>query len=241
SQFSELLAADLTHAVVASQDCDIVAPVSTEACVDLLPATITPDAAPDLRYGKNPRRLCMEMGNGQFIVVDIRARQTIQKAVVATITPNPHGCILSDRKVLANWLGKRYSRPAFPDEFNARLEAHKKRMEKISKREDGKLVTAIFVMLSTESELPVGKDYETVVWLACQAKVAKDPKLRVSLEKYAQEFADAVNACDGIKVVEHELKSEFDISLEDLRKMKRFDFDYRSEAPKPGGEQASRD
>ena len=140
SQLAGLLGADATHVVVASQDCDVVANVSTESCVDVLPASLADDAAGDLRYGKNPRRLCLELSNGQFANVDIRRRRTVEKAAVVDTAPLVQACVPSDRKILARWLGKRYARPAFPDEFNARLDAEKKKFVKLSKRDEGKLI-----------------------------------------------------------------------------------------------------
>jgi len=235
SQLAELLG-DEAYAVVVSQDCDVVALVSTEACVDLIPATVPETAAGDLRYGKNPRRLCVELTNGKFANLDIRRRRTVQKADVVGIAPTAQPCVPKDRKLLAKWLGKRYSRPAFPDEFNVRLDGQKKKLSKLSKREEGKHITAIFLSLNTEEELADGEDYKVLVWLACRTEAAGDPQRRAPLEKYAKELADAVDACDGIEVAEYELRAEFDVSLEDLRDMKRYDFDYRSEAPKPGGE-----
>lgn len=235
SQAAQQLGAEALHAVVASQDCDIVAPMSTEPCVDLLPASIVKEAAGDLRYGKNPRRLCLELINREFAIVDIRGRRTVAKAALAE-TAATESCLPADRKLLAKWLGKRYSRAAFPDELNVRLEAQKRKLTKLSKHQAGKFITAILLMLDTEEELAGDQDYKVVVWLAARTEVADDPKQRPALEKYSQEFARTVGACHGIDVVECELRSELDISLEDLRVMKRFDFDYRSDAPDPGGE-----
>lgn len=234
SRLAQLLEEGVTHAVVVSQDCDIVANAVIEPCVDLLPASVTTYFEGDLLYGKNPRRLCLELESGQFAIVDIRHRQTVEKVSVADIVPLPTPVVATHRRILAKWLGKRYTRPAFPDAFNGRLETQKKKLAQLSKREDGKLVTGIYMMLNIENELSSSESYEVTIWFACRTEVADDLKERV--EAYATDFVAAMRACQGIEIIEHEVRAEFDISLEDLRSMKRFDFDFRSDAPKPGGE-----
>ena len=52
---------------------------------------------------------------------------------------------------------------------------------------------------------------------------------------YEQRLKDILQSCAGIRLQGIEVRSEADISLDDLRLMKRLDLDYRSHAPKPGG------
>lgn len=230
------------HAIVASQDCDIVALTTHEPAVDLLPAVVRPSAQADLLYGKNPRRLCLALADGMFATVDVRQRVTIAKSKVARIDPVSHASVTQkDRKILAKWLGKRYGRPAFPDAFNERLATQRKKLDKLSKRDEGALITTILVMLNTEEELCSKDDYELVMWFAYRSNDAQAPEQRAKLEKYASDFAAAFGACEGLQVAEHELRPHAEITMEDLELMKRFDWDFRSEAPKPGGHVADAD
>ena len=238
SRLADLLPPGTGHAVVASQDCDIVAPSSTESAVDLLPAVMGTNPESDLLYGKNPRRLCLALVNGRFATTDIRSRVTVDKRLLDDIPPLSEGPGPRERKLLAKWLAKRYVRPAFPDAFNGRLRMVRAKLEALSKKAEGKHVTAILMMLDTEEELADDVAYHVVVWLACRSNSVGEPKIRVGLERYAQAFAEVMASCGGINVAEYEVKPHVDITLEDLDAMKRFDFDYRSEAPKPGGENA---
>ena len=225
--------------MVASQDCDVVAPTSTEPHVDLLPAVVRTDPENDLLHGKNPRRLCLALGNVGFAIVDIRQRITVEKRLVAGITPLSQGLKPRDRRLLGKWLGKRYQRSAFPDEFNRRLRKTRSRLESLSKQPEGRDITAILMMLDTDEELSSDRSYKVVVWFACRSRSFENPKIRVAVEKYAQEFADTMDSCGGIEIQEHEVKQHLDITLEDLEVMKRFDYDYRSESPRPGGDSVS--
>jgi hypothetical protein len=239
SRVAEAMHSEATHAIVGSQDCDVVASTYTEPAVDLLPAYLRPQPENDLLYGKNPRRLCLPLGSGLFVTMDIRERVTVDKRFLVELAPLSEGPGPRERKLLAKWLAKRYVRPAFPDQFNERLRAARAKLDALAKKPDGRHVTAVLMMLDTEQELAADVDYRIVIWFACHSSSAEDPRTRGALEKYAQAFADAVGSCDGIEVEEHEVRSHLDITLEDLEEMKRFDFDYRSEAPKPGGDVVS--
>jgi hypothetical protein len=239
TELAALLPPDSGHAIVASQDCDIIAPVSLEATVDLLPAALGAAPSGELLYGKHPRRLCVALENGQFATVDIRQRATVDKGVVATTSPiGGAPAKLPDRKVLAKWLGKRYSRHAFPDAFNERLRAQKSKLDALSKRPQSRSITAILLQLDTEDELEPHETYRVVLWFACRPSNAQDLESRRQIEEYAAAFAKALGVCAGVQVDDFEVRSHLDINLDDLELMKRFDFDYRSEAPSPGGEQS---
>lgn len=242
SPVSKFVPEGTAYALVASQDCDVVAHPNTESHVDLLPARVVDESNGALQHGKHPRRLCLQLADGRFATVDVRQRVTISKEAVTDLAPlHPSAPQPDQRRLLARWLGKRYTRHAFPDAFNERLRAQHSKLERLSKKQQSALVTAIFLILNSEEELVDGVDYEVVMWFACRRGVAEDSTKRPSLEAYAKSFADAVHSCDGIKVVEHEVRSHFDITLEDFENLKRFDYDFRSEAPKPGGDVARTD
>lgn len=58
----------------------------------------------------------------------------------------------------------------------------------------------------------------------------------------ASEFSNRLKAiiddCDGVKLVGNGIvvRSEEDVTLDDMRYLRRLDRDYRSQAPKPGGD-----
>ncbi|MDQ2644658.1 MAG: hypothetical protein M3020_12630, partial [Myxococcota bacterium] len=197
----EILVEAFEHAIVASQDCDIVANVKTEAAVDLLPAVVSSESSADQLYGKNPRKLCLALGNGQFATVDVRRRVTVEKSLVSAIEPVTSASLsVSERKVLAKWLGKRYTRPAFPDAFNERLRPNTSKLDRLLKRAEGRQVTAILLQLNTEVELEQAQTYSAIVWFACRPAVAEDSEIRLQLEEYAAAFAQVLEACEGVHV-----------------------------------------
>lgn len=229
----------VTHGIVASQDCDIVASSATEPAVDIIPAVLHADPENDLLYGKNPRRLCVRITNGEYATVDIRNRQSVTKTTAVELGPVIGlSMAVRERKSFAKWLGKRYTRDAFPDAYNERLRTVKSKLEALSKKPESGQVTAILMMLDTDAELPPGVAYKVAIWFTCRTSTVENEATRAVMERFARTFVDALRLCSGIEVARYEVKGHFDVTLEDLELMKRFDYDYRSEAPNPGGEGA---
>lgn len=224
-------------AVIISQDCDVVADLTIEPAVELIVAELTAQPDTALLYGKNPRRICLPLSSGTgYLVLDVRHRYLVRKQSLAGHAPRMDLSLsTNDARALARWLGKRYTRDAFPDAFNARLRPAQKELERISKSPAGRHITTVFVMLDANNEeLADGAGYHVVLWFGCQRDVL-DSDARVEANQFASAFSRAVESCPGIVVDDWEVRSHDDITLADLELMKRFDLDFRSEAPKPGG------
>ena len=236
---SDRLPADAEVAVAVSQDCDAVAETTIEESVEIIPGTETETPDAGLLHGRHPRRIALPFEGSDFhLVLDIRRRVCISKSALAEVAPDGSR-ILSPRNVrqLARWLAKRYLRDAFPDAFNSRLHVARGRFDKLSKAEHGKRVSAIFVsMEEPNAELPSDRPYRVALYFACRPVALDDPKVAAAIERFATEFVDAMKSCKGIVVDEYEVVGHDRITLENLEDFKRFDFDYRSAAAKPGGE-----
>jgi hypothetical protein len=230
--------ASCCHAVVVSQDCDVVADATIEPTVELIAAALVAQPDNGFLHGKNPRQLCLSLSAGQgHILLDVRRRFQIPKEAIAGASPR-FDLILPRKEIrlLARWLGKRYTRDAFPDSFNERLRPAQKQLEKISKSAAGAHITTIFIMLHPEDdELYDTGEYRAVLWFACRPEVFESLDANVEANLFANDFCAALKSCDGIVVDEWEVRSHEDITLADLELMQRFDLDFRSEAPKPGG------
>jgi hypothetical protein len=60
--------------------------------------------------------------------------------------------------------------------------------------------------------------------------------VELELVSTTKQIADALDACEGIEVVDHALVSEAAFTLADLQYFQRWDWDYRSHSGEPGGE-----
>ncbi len=228
------------YGIVLSQDCDVVAACETEDVVEVIAATFVEQVDPSALYGKHPRRLAVALdGSSQHFELNIRHRTYVAKPALAEFEPlTSFRVTRRDVRIMARWIAKRYTRDAFPDAFNLRLLAAKRPLEKLSKSESGRSVTQVFIaMAEPEDELPPDQPYRIALWFAFRDDPSLGAKRRADAERFASSFLEALRSCAGIDVSEETVvRSHAEISLEELESMKRFDLDFRSFAPKPGGD-----
>ena len=53
-------------------------------------------------------------------------------------------------RLLSRWIAERYTRPAFPDAFNARLDTVAGRLERLYKSQEGEIVTGVFLEVADD-------------------------------------------------------------------------------------------
>lgn len=127
-------------------------------------------------------------------------------------------------KVLKKWLGNRYTRAAFPDEFNNRLA--KSRVSKFIEKSFSSKVSHIFFDVE-DSELSPEENYElnVLIVLDFDSMYKENSKLNEQTvkEEYEKYFADAFET-DGVDVFLR-VVTEDEISLKDLQNYKRWDKD----------------
>src|SRR5690349_20762661 len=111
-----------THAVLISQDCDIATLPDKEPEAECVLARPVATANPSFVSGKNPRVLHIQLADGSFLEIDLRHRRSVAKERLLEAQPSSLTLKTAGVRLLSKWLGKRYSRPAFPDAFNRRLD-----------------------------------------------------------------------------------------------------------------------
>ena len=125
-----LLFPDAVHdgfdvALVISHDCDLAQLPEAEPAVELILGTEVERLDGNYSYAKSARRLHLSFtGTDVGRVVDATARQrvTIPKAQLAEHDPDGSTRLTAEEhSILQRWLAARYSRSAFPDEFDGRL------------------------------------------------------------------------------------------------------------------------
>jgi hypothetical protein len=144
-------------AVVVSQDCDVVAPLEVEADIELIAAKDVAVPDPGTLHGKHPRKLTLPLVNSpRYLELSVRHRTFVPKARLLECKPDSDSRLSNnDVRTLARWLGKRYTRDAFPDTFNTRLSSARGKLERLSKSEAGKAVATILVSIEHGNvELP---------------------------------------------------------------------------------------
>lgn len=217
--------------IVASQSCDILCEDFTaEPYVDLVIARpISGSANGNYTFAKNARRLHLDVTvKGDVGVYEALAsdRRTIRRQLLATHGPDI-GRRLSPEAVehVIQWLVSRYRRKAFPDEFNARTHEVfdrkvKPRLQRLAQ------VTALYVALNSWEELQSGMDYKLSLLATMLRSQYADPALRAAVEKGMGEIANFFRVCPGIDVDDFAVRSEADVTLDEVRHLARWHLDY---------------
>ncbi len=220
--------------VVLSHDCDL--PNPEEESVEFGRALKIGACDGNLTYGKNPRKLHLEnAGTPSYAVaLEMRGRLEVRWDDLESFTLVAP---LDARNVeiLQRWLSNRYSRSAFPDAFNLRRSPAKAAVRKaLAKGVGGKSLSGVYVAV-TEEELDEGQDYGMVIVGAMPVEFFADADLRAAAEAAIADIASHLNRLDGLAVDEFMVLSEGEITLDDLLRLRRLDFDDLSMRPVPIG------
>ncbi len=219
--------------IVTSHDCDVVnEKLEKEPSVELLRAEIVERKAPEkhVAWGRNPRNLQIEVADGGNTVVlscRVHDRWSIPRELLATEAPTA-GLPDKTRRLVAEWLAKRYLRAAFPTVFDARWRAKLREWTGLLEKHS-RWVQGVYLRLNTLAELPGERPYRCHLIVAVPAALRKDaswPNKRDELENEISAFwrpFDPGIKCDGVEVLGTD-----EVTLADIEPYQRFDADWVS-------------
>ncbi|MFN8519582.1 MAG: hypothetical protein U0667_09420 [Chloroflexota bacterium] len=212
------------HLVVISHDCDICHPdIAKEPDAELIVVRRLP-ARPsgDWTFMRSPRVLEFEAqvgGQSQSFRVAASERLVVPRTRLVGVDPAAH-LETQPPDLLVAWLTNRYIRRAFPDAFNDRLRAKRKDIERPLKG-SGEHLHSIYLLID-DDELSPDVSYRLVVRGTMLESDFAVPERRIRAQQAFDGLVAALGACPGIEVVDDALVSETEISLHDIRIMKRW-------------------
>jgi hypothetical protein len=216
-------------AILVSHDCDIIHhDAANEPVVEWLHVRPINKTDGRLLHGKNPRRLHFEYNGKSYET----------RAYMRLITPRPALLEFSVGSVpalpkkltsqIANWIGKRYSRAAFPDEFNKRVGTKRAAIANAVDK-DHEFLRAILIRVEPQTaELPANQAYEVLLTGIMAQADYDNPVKREPCQAVISELESLLSDCDGIDVEDCRLCPDTKISLADLDYLVEWDFDYLS-------------
>lgn len=217
--------------ILVSQDCDIAhQSYEVEPFIEFLVATrmSATDEDKGLQWGKHPRRFqfsIQHQGDQALFEININDRYRTRREILLDGLPEGH-LDSKTTEALCRWVAKRYTRPAFPDEFNRRCKAAREKLAALFKKR-GHLILSIQVRLEPEEvELPAGENYRIMLYAVCDRDTWDDPMSRAEATKLVEQIGTKLAECDGILVDESVLVPAHRFTLEDLRETDRWDYDY---------------
>lgn len=220
--------------VVATHDCDLLNPrFDVEPEVELILARPIPAGRKDgrLRNGRNPRKLHFSIkirGAEHWFETAILTRRSFDRRALLSSDPDRERQLGHDNvRTLRLWLGRRYYRVAFPDAFNERTRAANDRIRKqLEAAED--VIDAVYLFMDNDGELPPGDPYRIEVRASMRVQVYGDPPSRLRAQRAVDAVAVALRDCPDIQVDDAGVYSEEEITIDDLRLLKRWDWDWIS-------------
>jgi len=223
-------------AVVVSQDCDVTnSSLVSEPTVEVIIGRPVRSEDGGLKHGRNPRRIQFPTSAFDY-EASVHDRFVLDRAPLRNRRPDETTLDTATVRSLASWLARRYDRVAFPTAFNARLKSRERMVFRELKRCG--VLSAVYLLLSPE-ELQQQSDYVIGV---CGAVTREhdNPTDREAAIKALDKLCVELQKCVGIVVEDHEVRSESEISLDDLRLFRRWDVDYLSERADPPDASAPR-
>lgn len=128
-------------------------------------------------------------------------------------------------KMILSWLSRRYTRVAFPEAFVQRMNVRKSPIGKKFARLNP-LVTNVFIRLAPFEET---KDsYSVELLLVMNAEDFDDPSKYKQCEAIKNELEKQLDRCDGIEVEEILIGSTANVTIEDLKGYREWDYSYLS-------------
>lgn len=218
-----------TLPIVISQSCDVIHDsFDEEPKVDLLLARPIEVVEGNFTDGKNPRTFDFVRKVGlsdEAYRCFIREKMQSDRRILLGKLPIDR---IDDDIILAlkRWVGKRYTRAALPTKFNDRARPCIDTIKAILKRNSE--ITGIYLSLSSDEELPDGSPYGLILTTTVLPKTKADENAFDRVIRATSKISEALNACNGLEIMEATPKSEEYVTLYDLRDMDLWDYDYLS-------------
>ena len=214
--------------MVVSHDCDVTnGNLEAEPNVEIICLEHVEDQDGHLFWAKNPRRYQFvdgATGDSQVYQLGVHEKVSIDRVYLIDSSPDGDRTI-DDENVrrVCSWLARRYIRSAFPDEFNERTRRATIKLKKPLKK-SGDALTGVYLLV-VDDELLSEEDYRITLSATMRDDEFDNPRVRQKAQELVNKLESELNSCDGIDVLESELLPERDVSLSDLRLLKRWDFD----------------
>lgn len=217
---------DNDHAMVVSQSCDLVHhDLGNEPSAAILVLKSVSSGKSEVMHGRNPRLLHFQATDGRWFEawawnqIAIPRDHLAEKAaaVAVELAPKVLRCVI-------DWLAKRFTRIAFPDNFNDALKPQSKAIGKLLKK-NHELFTEILLHISPFDELRTNQHYELACYLLMAAEVHDEPKQLAEACAVAAKLEKLFKDCK-LGVMECSPVSEATLTVAELNELVHWDYDH---------------
>lgn len=226
--------ADGDRLIVTSHDCDVVNErLEKEPVVEVLRATVVTRDKRDKQqeWGRNPRTIQFAIADAAGGELEVAAKAHERWVIPREQLMREPPCMVLDaktRRLIAEWLAKRYIRAAFPTAFDARRRLKMREWTRLLE-DDSRWVQGVYLALNTLDELDERTPYKVDLIVAVPAAAIKDPawakkklELESRVETFWNQFGPAIE-CVGVEVIPTSA-----LTLAAIERYQRFDADWVS-------------
>ncbi|MEH6652248.1 MAG: hypothetical protein V7707_19670 [Motiliproteus sp.] len=134
-------------------------------------------------------------------------------------------------RALTTWLARRYTRPAFPDRFNARIDPTINKIKKKLRHADfseavGFIASVGFTVPEYGVELPSDEDYQLGITLIIDHRhLSAHQETFDAIKDFIEDLFDK---CPGIAFFGVEVVDDNELTVAESRSLKLYDFDTLS-------------
>jgi len=224
--------------IIVSQICDLLhVSLEAEPFAEVL-VTIPLEGGPNGNFVncRSPRKLHIPITTGVDTTY-LEARRvdvySVPREILLELSPD-HNMKLETKvvTVLSRWLALRYSRAALPDNFEARLRDRSDEIRKTLKNVPND-IHAIYIALNSHTELPGDQAYRIAIYATMEVdnfqNTERKGRAAIALEK----LVSVLSKCAGVEVYDYELTSEADLTLDDVKDLVLWNYDYLSFGASP--------
>ncbi|MDP8566280.1 hypothetical protein [Methylophilus aquaticus] len=238
--------------IIASHDCDLTRPPEIEPVVEFIVGNVINKIDGNCADAKTARRLHTTVIGQSTLYVEFQAprKSVIAKNHFEKINPSKtYSLSVDDLRTYQYWLGSRYYRSAFPDEFEDRLQSSKL-AKAISEavRPGGEDILAVLFNLDDGEDITRNGDddlYKLDIYILYASESnegrafnsATNAVVRVQ-KAFEQRLLHPTNSWKKIELVSCEAISDAAMPYLVFRRLKRWRLDYLSLADVPQQEVA---
>jgi hypothetical protein len=217
---------DNDFVIVVSQSCDLVhRELVNEPSAVILALKLISSGNSEVMHGRNPRILHFQSTDDRWYEAWAWNQISVPREHLAE-KDAPSKIELSSKvlRCVLDWLAKRFTRIAFPDDFNEALRSESKAIGKLLKN-NHQLFTEILLHVSPFHELGVNQHYEIACYLLMAEEIYDDTEQLTQARAVAAKLEASFKKC-GLDVMECSPVSEASLTLAELNELLHWDYDH---------------
>jgi hypothetical protein len=217
--------------ILVGQSCDILQEdLASEPSFEVIVGTWIATPNPVRIAARNPRELHLPVttSNGpEHACLLIRDRVFVDRTWLSEHKADPTRTLNADSLGwLVRWMAGRYDRTALPDSFNGRIDPKRKDIAKLL--DSARELTGLYVALNPWDEADERTVYQIALLGIVKDADYTNTQVAERLQNVLERIARKMKKCDGIAVDTFDVRSEREVTIEEIKRYRKFDFDYLS-------------